>query len=424
LDPQRPSLVEREVKVSGGKLVSDQRLASFGAGHLTVEDLELAEVKLASTGDPIQTARAVADRVLEQRAQGKAFDLAVTAAFPKGPVLLVNGNEAWFPFVEGDKLSGYGVISSGGGNRGPPGFVLGVATTGASDGPGRTPDILVSVELRALDDAARERFKHLATAQAWLTDVGRVTRQGDLAGATRLLEQQLKLDPSLPASSQFQKEILSTTILAARSGKQSPALEHLQMLASIEGAMDRSAKTGTQELKALGQTATVYAPLDFPSTADLPPISHPPGSSPRPNQRFVSKVFDAAYDTLPQEISYAKRRLTKRAAAAGRADHADSAQDLGARPGAGAGPGAAASARGGGGRGPGGGVGAGRGGSGGVGPSQRLIRRYRYPIVVVSRCDDDDEDLPPCHCSDVDPYARPCDESRSLIVVQSSVASH
>jgi hypothetical protein len=385
LDPLRPSPVEREVQVAGGKLESSQRLSSFGAGHLTAKDLLLAEVRLTGASDPVQTARSVADRVLEKRVQGKSFEEAVAAAFPKGPVEVVREGEAWIPLFEGDNLSGYGVISSGGGNRGPPGFVIGASTGGLPGDSTQLSGVTVAVELRVLDAAARQRFAGLAGSDVWLTEADRAARQGDVAGATKLLAQQLATDPSLAASPSFQRQVLSTRVVAARSGKQDAGLEHLQMLATLRGAVDRSNTTSARELKALGKSSAVYAPLDFPSTADLPPISHPPGFVPPANKKFVSRVVDAAYDELPHEVSYAKRRLSMQGGRGG---------EQGANVSGGGGPGAA----------------------------QRLTRTFRRPIVIISRCDDDDEGLPPCHCSDIGTAERRCDQALPLTVAPPGAA--
>jgi hypothetical protein len=302
--PQWPlTRVEKVVEQDASGLHVTQQDNGLLRGGLSAFGLEKNAVRIELVPGAVQRAKAAGQRVAAKMAKDGAqlADAAKTLAGSQKVFQLADGRVA-VEFVDGKASGAYAVMSSGGGNRGPPAqvaFFVGSRDGGRLDaGAGRQP-YASPLEVRVLGKAEGERF--LAEQQAKLVTVndtksqdavnnfGKAVSEGDFDQARRILKD------ALPTLSTDRLSDLSGTVerahaLAARRGD-TAAADRLAMSIAIEVRRRGAVEVGEADL-VTGLPTRILAPSTFPAEASLPPPIHPRGTSLKPNERYVSRLVE------------------------------------------------------------------------------------------------------------------------------------
>ncbi|WP_437623585.1 hypothetical protein [Sorangium sp. So ce1151] len=225
----------------------------------------------------------------------------------------------------------------------------------------------VQSKLASNDPAgAMQAFEQRPTAAAAKLLLKHTLKEGTIGSAERVL----KRTPIASADdlAEVQRELSKGLIEIARKGGEPSGLALMSVQLTIDGR--RQLAPGTSELAALragAEELPVYARATYSREAGLPPALHPRGKPLSANERYVSQIVEVSHDhALPATLADAggvelkfhapQRTMTGKGAARIAVQTANA-----------------------------------------VGSSYRLLGWTRQRIVVVRRCSDVDESMPPCH---------------------------
>ncbi len=302
--PQSPlTRFEKVVEQDATRLRVFQQDNGLLRGDFSALDLDKQAVRVELTPGGVQRSKAAAQRLATKMAKDGAplADAAKSLAVTQKVYALGDGRVA-IEFVDGKASGTYAVMSSGGGNRGPPArvaFFVGARDGGRLDAGAGRQRYVNPLEVRVLDKAEGERF--VAEQQAKLISVsdtksqdavtkcGQAALQGDFEQARRILKEAL---PGLSADalSDLSAIVHKAQVLAARRGD-SAAADRLAMSIAIEVRSRGAAEVGEADL-IKGLPTRVLAPSTFSAEASLPPPIHPRGTPLKPDERYVSRLVE------------------------------------------------------------------------------------------------------------------------------------
>ncbi len=326
----RSRTYSKEVALQGGGFEGRQRFDGFGVGRLRGEDLKSGAVTLrAERGERSQLIRLATDAIERMAGGNETLADAVRSVAGELPVLPLPDGRILVRFEPRDGESAvYGVLSSGGGIRGPPEgmhVTVGIPASRTADrGPGRI-DLLVLREEQAasfLEDAADRPWsepdpilqlaredpaaahEELIRSEAPASRVAKVAseaaRHGDLRISKDLVDR-LVDSPEFASSSDLHNAARAVHRARMEAARRDDA-----------AAQDRRATLGEMHLRlalaesrllnapnalaegAVRQAKSIYAPLHFPKEEMLPAVGHLPGRPLPVSERFVLEVLDVS----------------------------------------------------------------------------------------------------------------------------------
>jgi hypothetical protein len=361
---------------SKGTLTGREEMGGFGIAHVTAADLASARPKVTAESlelSPEKVQRRVVQKMVYD---GATFPAAVQSLAVDHEVLELNdGSYAVRLSKDGDARPVYGVMSSGGGNKGPPSdlkYVLGVPEEGSgrhkSKGPkdagpgkgardapanGSRPDAIsvtfIAGHAAELEIAKRKGHRVQATAPsvAPLLKAGQFEKARELALAPNAASTIVtEVTASALDTGRFDdaKTLLSRERVAGLSHEDKTKLLNATLRAQVKLRGDALAKDRASQLAGLSdmtirlalrapierrtaervlhpsglharQPGVVYAPPDYPAGAGLPPAFHRAEAPPPPESRYILQLLPAPIrkTEAPREVDAGGRKLLLRA---------------------------------------------------------------------------------------------------------------
>ncbi len=401
-DPSTPvTTTAKSVESSGTEIALQQRSNDLRSTGLKASDLDRADVHLKVTPGVVEEAKTYSRRLADHVALdgGSLSDAAVALAGERDVRILKGGTVAVQLRGENGKPT-WAIMTSGKGNRGPPGAVAGMVIGGSEGGPYRpgmgSASSQKPVHVSILSGEPAEVYlssqggERLPASNQTLLTVKEKLGSGDFADAMRALESR----PTAPAAdlllmhavdhgdmasarrvitvmgkkgstadlAGLSKAIEIQSVLVTRKGGDPSTLARLSTQLSIDQRMRLvPGATENATIGILGQRLPVYRPAAYSSEGRLPAAVYPRGKSLSPSDQVVSRIIEIPSDLeLPSTL--------KAADGSERNLHGAPGETLSDKR-------RAASA---------------------VGPATRLFSPMRR-IVIVSHCSDTDESQPPCH---------------------------
>jgi hypothetical protein len=372
--------VEKTVEVQGKRLVGRERRNGLVSEELIAHDIDAADVRLEAKPSTVATAKAAGQKLAKSmELDGVDLRAAGERLASRREVKILDDDSLAVRLDDGSGGKTWAIMESSGGIRGPPppgsraSFVVGIADGGPHRPGSAQASRAVALKVSILEGSQADA--HLAARGAKPLqpsdpaaaaapgkgdsgDLDRALASGDDATAAKIVEGELQ-KPTSPEILQARREqVKRAAVLRERQGADRRPLDELTMkLAIAERKALTPSRQGERVRAAHGKDAAVYAPPSYARTAELPPAVHPPGKVLQPSEQWVTRVIeDASPETLPSKLSvggveYQQRAAGKKAPLS----------------------------------------------YGSVGPSSRLFQGYWRPIVVVTRCEDRNPALPPCH---------------------------
>lgn len=302
--------VEKRVEQHGNALEVVQNDNHLLLGGITAYDVALARVTLAPKIGALQRAK-IAGQKLATKMQRDSKSLAEAAKSFAGThdVFDLGEDGVAFRFADDAENPTIALMSSGDGERGPPGDL--VFTVGVPDG-GRVGEGQVLTSSRPLwvkvyDGGKANRYlaEHgtkLAATNAkhheLIAHFRAALDQGNVREATRLAKTALPLLDE-DAIAEFGNAVRRARVLEARAG-QADELDSLEVTLAVEAR--RASAVSPGEVDATKAATAMLTPASFPAEARLPPPPIYARRTPlKPDQHFVGRVLEIPDSALRSE---------------------------------------------------------------------------------------------------------------------------
>lgn len=313
-----------------GRLDVHAEIGGFGVGHLRADDLTGPVVRARITVRAVPQARALGEEVARRRASGDASLDEIMANLPDvSKAWRVDEETVLVELADApNRGAKYGLMSSGGGIRGPPGAPTIRFGAGNGRALGRTVEIVLLRAAQAQqyqqNELAKgpvvERYHKLKAALA----------RNDIPEATNIIGQIRAMDPM--SHRLIMRYIVTAQGKAVREGKQTAALEKLLMREAIVHGRPTTPVREFNTMPADG--TTFYVPRGAPRPqqyAEL--ISLPPGvdpaTPPSARLRFHARLVEEAarIASLPAKIPHPRGGAHSRGSDSRRSSGAGHAPD-------------------------------------------------------------------------------------------------